>query len=198
MAIENIIKKIERDNREKVEGITGEAESKAEEIRADYRKQGEELKEELDEKFRRKADEHRRQIIVSEQLELRKKMLGVKREILEEFYEQARNKIEELSGEEYAAFIKKLILSRAVTGREEILIPEGHKEIFDDAFIDSLNGEFGEGSFRVSPAEGDFSWGFRLREKDRLVDLSLDSFFREVIEDLEPEVAAILFAKGNG
>lgn len=203
MSIENILGKIEKENRERVNRIIGGAESRAEEIEKDYRREVEQLREKLKKKFRGKADEHRRQIIVSEQLEQRKKLLGEKRRILEDFYSDARDRIRSMSGDEYAAFIRKLILERAVTGNEEIVIPSGHEDVFTDSFIESLNKEFGgENGFSVSSERGDFSWGFILREKDRKIDLSLERFFRELVDDIEAEAARILFsdsgAEGGG
>ncbi|MFO7915564.1 MAG: V-type ATP synthase subunit E family protein [Candidatus Krumholzibacteriales bacterium] len=198
MAIEDILSRIERENREKVSSIIGKAESKADEIKEDYSRKADKLRGELDEKFRRKADEHRRQIVVSERLDLRKKLLSEKRDILEEFYGKARDKISSMSGEEYAGFIRKLILKRAVTGKEEIVIPAAHRDIFTGEFVSSLNDEFGGGSFSVSPGEGDLTWGVILRQKDRLIDLSLESFLRELIDRTEPEAARILFSEGDG
>ena len=198
MAIEDILSRIEQENRKKVESIIARAEAKADEIKEGYSREAEELREELEHKFRRKADEHRRQIVVSEQLELRKKLLGVKRDILEEFYGRVRDKISSMTGEEYAGFIRKLILERAVTGNEEILIPGNHRQVFTEEFVSSLNDDFGKGNFSVSEQDGDFAWGVILREKDRLIDLSLDSFFRELTDQVEPEVARILFSREEG
>ncbi|MBD3178126.1 MAG: hypothetical protein GF417_00220 [Candidatus Latescibacteria bacterium] len=197
MAIENILEKIEQDNRERASGIISEAESRADELRDKYRLEADELRARLEDRFREKAREHRRQMVVSEQLELRKKLLGEKRRILEDFYNTARDEIRSMSGDRYAGFIRKLILERAVTGNEEIVIPPAHRKIFSDKFVDSLNREYGNGSFTVSPDEGDFEWGFILREKDRLVDMSLESFFGELVEDIEPEVARILFSQSG-
>ncbi|MCK4550152.1 MAG: hypothetical protein KAU49_08270, partial [Candidatus Krumholzibacteria bacterium] len=108
----------------------------------------------------------------------------------------ARKNIAALAGEDYLALIRALVISRAISGAEEIVPGAGQTALLSSDFLTKLNGEYpGGGKFTISAEEGAFEWGVVLREGRRTVDLSLGTVFDQVMDRIEPEVSAILFQK---
>jgi V/A-type H+-transporting ATPase subunit E len=195
MSIENILKRIDEETESAVRAIIDKAEEEASHIERDYEARASALGERLELRARKRVEEEERRIIVNEQLELRKSVLARKRQILEELYGEARKKLEEISGDEYLDLLRSLIIKKAVTGREELVVPEKHREYFTPEYIASVNKLLpGGGSLSVSPGAGDFSWGVVLREGRRVVDLTLDVLFKQLQDKVESKVAAILFS----
>jgi V/A-type H+-transporting ATPase subunit E len=196
MSIENILKRIEEETAAAVDEIISEAESEAGNIREDYAAQAGELKEKLERRARARAEEEARRLLVNEELQLRKVLLEKKWEILDNLYAEAAKRIESLEKDEYLEFLRKMIIRRATSFEEEIVVPEGQREIFGKAFLDSLNKSVRdkEGTFHVSDEPGDFSWGVVLREGKRRVDLTLEVLITQLRYRIEPNIAAVLFA----
>ncbi|MCD6379485.1 V-type ATP synthase subunit E [bacterium] len=194
MSIENILSTIDEEARSDVGGIISKAEAEAEKIGKEYANRTKKLSAKLKKESEKKAKEQHRRMIVNEQLELRKSLLSKKHEILDIFYEKARKKIEEIPREDYIKFIGRLILDRAISGSEEIIVSKEQREVFDSDFLKSLNKSFpGGGNFTLSDSDTDFTWGVVLKEKKRVIDLSFDVLFKQVTERVESQVAALLF-----
>jgi len=194
MSIEKILSKIDEDSRAAVESALERAGKEASILSARYVRRAEELGDGLRSRAEKKAAEEKRRLLVSEQLELRKADLIRRREILSKLYDEARKAIAALSGEEYLSLIRALIVSRAISGSEEIVPAAGQTAKLSSDFLKKLNGEYpGGGSFTIAAEEGAFQWGVVLREGRRTIDLSLGTVFDQVMDRIEPEVAAILF-----
>lgn len=196
MSIENILKRIEEETTAAVGEIISEAESEAEKIREDYAAEAGELKVELERQARAKAEEEQRRLLVNEELRLRKELLERKREILDALYAEVAERVESLERDEYLELMKMMILRRATSFEEEIIVPEDQREVFGKTFPDSLNKTAGgkKGALSISDDTGDFSWGVILREGKRRVDLTLDVLIAQLRDRIEPDIAAVLFA----
>ncbi len=196
MSIENILKRIEEEAEAAVGLIIGEAETEAEKIRKEFAAQADELKEKLEQRARIRAEEEERRLLVNEELRLRKQLLNKKREILDALYIEAVNRIASLETGEYLDLMKKLIIKRATSFGEEIIVPEDQRKIFGKEFIDSLNQSVRgkKGTFSISDDPGDFSWGVVLKERKRRVDLTLDVLIAQLRDRIESDIAAALFA----
>lgn len=196
MSIENILDKIEKETEAAVEEIIREAKEEAAKIGKEYQKKAEDLSDKLMKEAERRADEETRRLIVNERLELRKGLLEKKREVFDGFFEAAKKEIEGMAKDDYIAFIRRLIVDKAATGKEEIVVSSKQADIYPDDFADTLNSSFkGDSAFKISDQSDEFAWGVILREGKRVVDLSLDSLFKEISEDMEPEIAGLLFSK---
>jgi len=194
MSIENILSKIDEDSRAAVATALEHAGKEAAALSVLYTRRAEELEAGLSSRAEKKAAEEKRRLLVSEQLELRKAGLVRRREILSDLYDEARKNIEALSGEDYLALIRTLVISRAISGAEEIVPAAGQAALLSSDFLTKLNGEYsGGGKFTVAAEEGAFEWGVVLREGRRTVDLSLGTVFDQVMDRIEPEVSAIMF-----
>jgi len=197
MSIENILKRIEEETEASGREILRAAEAEAAGIRERYEKAADKLRGELSGRAVKKAEEEKRRLIVNEQLELKKALLAKKREILEDVYAEARERAVDLSDSEYIELMKALVLAKAVTGTEEIVVPAERRELFDGEFLAKLNRENAGGGFSYAKERGDFEWGVVLKERKRVVDLSLDVLFEQLRERVEPKIASVLFSEDN-
>ena len=196
MSIDKILSRIDEESAEAVREIISRAEEEAAAVSREYAARAGELGAALEAKAEKKAAEEKRRLLVSEKLELRKAALVKKREILSTLYEDAKKRIEGLSGEDYLSLMQALVISAAVSGGEEIVPAAGQGHLFDAAFIGKLNDAFpGGGNFTVASEEGSFKWGVVLREGRHRVDLSLETVFEQIVDRIEPEVSAILFGE---
>ncbi|MBN2184358.1 MAG: V-type ATP synthase subunit E [Candidatus Krumholzibacteriota bacterium] len=196
MSIEKIFERITGDAERSAKEILDAAEQEASAVEKDYLEKAEALRTRLRSYAEKKADEEERHLIVNEQLELKKVVLRKKREILESLYEEGKKKIIGLPAEESGKILSDLILNKAISGREEIVISASQEKIFSDRFISGLNDRFeGGGKFSLSAERGEFPWGVVLREGRRVVDLSLEVIFDQLKEKIEPKIAAMLFAE---
>lgn len=193
MSIENIIQRIAEEAAASAAETAERATERAAAIREEYEKRAAALAEELARAYRERAVVEERRLVVAEELELRKQLLERKREVLAEVYREARNRIEGLPPAEYLDLVRSLVLRNAASGREEIVVPAAHRQLFTPAFIDSLNRARGGASFRIADEPGAFAWGVVLREGRRLVDLTSDVIFRQLAARIEARVAAVLF-----
>lgn len=198
MSIENILDRIGTEAEESAREITTRATAEAGAIEREHAKKAEKLKAELDGKAHTRAIEEEKRLIVSEQLELRKTLLAKKREILDQLYMKAADRLESISGGDFQQLMQELIVAGAISGTEEIVVASKQKKFFTPEFIDKLNGAYpGTGSFTVADVTGDFSWGVVLREGKRVVDLSLDVLFEQLKEKVESDIAGALFSEGK-
>jgi vacuolar-type H+-ATPase subunit E/Vma4 len=194
MSIENILSKIDEDSRKAVSAALARAGEEAAALSAQYARRAGELEAGLRARAEKKAAEEKRRLLVSEQLELRKAGLIKRREILSDLYDEAKKSIAALAGEDYLALIRTLVISRAISGNEEIVPAKGQTALFTPDFLKKLNSEYpGGGSFTIAADEGDFDWGVVLKKDRRAIDLSLDTVFDQVMDRIEPEVSEILF-----
>ncbi len=193
MSIENILKRIGDEAEGEAHAKRQAAEARAAAIREEYERGAAALAGELERAYREKAAVEERRLVVAEELELRKKLLERKREILAEIYREARNRVEGLPPAEYLDLMRSLILRNAASGREEIVVPAAHRQLFTPAFVDALNRARDGASFRLADEPGGFAWGVVLREGQRLVDLTSDVIFRQLAARSEARVAAALF-----
>lgn len=193
MSIEHILKRIEEEAENEARAKLRAAEERAAAIRGEYERGAAALAEELARAYGEKAAVEERRLVVAEELELRKQLLERKRAILAEVYREARNRVEGLPPAEYLDLVRSLVLRNAASGREEIVVPAAHRQLFTPAFVDALNRARPGASFRLADEPGAFAWGVVLREGQRLVDLTSDVIFRQLAARVEARVAAALF-----
>ena len=198
MSIENILKRMNEETEASEREALQRAETEASRIRERYEKTAEKLRGELSGRAGKKAEEEERRLIVNEQLELKKALLAKKREILEEVYAEARKRAMNLSDSDYVELMKALVLAKTISGNEEIIVPAERYKLFDKDFLIYLNREHtGGGGFSYAKERGEFSWGIVLKEGKRIVDLSLDVLFEQLVERVEPKIASVLFPVNN-
>lgn len=198
MALKDILKKIVDDAHKEAAKIKAEAE-KAE---ADIIKEAEErahLKgEEILNKAKVQADLERQRILSNARLEAKKELLSTKRRLIDKVFEEARDTFVKLEKEEVQKVYKRALLEEVDTGEEVVVIGEAEKARITEGFIKEMNkalsskNKKGNLTLEISRSEGEDA-GFLLKGKRTQFDSTLSSLIATVREDIEPEVAKILF-----
>lgn len=199
MAIDDILKRIDEEAEARCGEVRDEARRAADAVRDEYEEKAERLAEELRLRAEKRAREEERRLIVNERLALRKELLTRKRALLDALCEKALRRIGELPRDRYRELMTALILDKAVSGAEEIIVPADQRDLFGDTFLTDLNDAYpGGGRFTLASAAGDFTWGVVLREGKRVIDLTLAVLFEQLRERIEPDIAAVIFPAEDG
>lgn len=179
------------------EKIINEAKTQAKDIEAKYENQASQLLDSILEKARKAAEEKKRRIISMAELENRKALLKAKQEIIDEVFERAKEKIKALPDEQYQDLIADMLMKSIITGNEEIIISESDRQRITPEFIQEINKRLKDmgkqGNLRISDASRDMIGGFILKSKDVEINSTFDSLIKMEREELETEIAKILF-----
>lgn len=194
--VEKLISSIIEEAQEEAEGTLAEANQKAEKLKQEINKAAEHnVKETLDNAHKNGTEKKKRMLAVYG-LELRKELLTVKREALNEAYEKALIKLSQLNKEEYLALVKKLLLKIVSTGTESVSVSSEEKYI-DAAFLDTVNAELKAsgkaGDLKMSREKANIKNGFVLKQCGLIIDCSFDTLIKELRDSTESQVAQILF-----
>jgi len=194
------------DSKQVTEKILSEAQSQADKIKeqADekVRQERQKLQTELDsfnEETRRLVkqalEEAKSRTLAWARMEIAKKLLRTRKDLLDETFAAAAEKIKNMSAKDYQQLMEKLILSAVNTGDEEIIIDKNEKRI-DAAFVERLNAKLSQnsrGNLKIADSKADIEAGFILQKGRARVNGSLAVLLAAAKEKLETELAAQLF-----
>jgi V/A-type H+/Na+-transporting ATPase subunit E len=195
MNAEQVVNKILAQANAEAERILAEAKDKAAEQQkqtdaelADFEKQTQQMAQAA-------ADDKLRRMLAGARMAHAKQVLGVKAELLNEVFAQARQKLDQLPDEQYLALMKAL-MSRAIeTGDEEVIVGKTEKRINED-FIKKVNRDLGtgfKGNLRLGTQRADFGGGFLLSRGRVQVNVSTDVLIGQARERMEMKLADALF-----
>jgi vacuolar-type H+-ATPase subunit E/Vma4 len=194
------------DSKQVTEKILSEAQSQADKIKeqADekVRQERQKLQTELDnfnEETRRLVkqalEEAKSRTLAWARMEIAKKLLRTRKDLLDETFAAAAEKIKNMSAKDYQQLMEKLILSAVNTGDEEIIIDKNEKRI-DAAFVERLNAKLSQnsrGNLKIADSKAYIEAGFILQKGRARVNGSLAVLLAAAKEKLETELAAQLF-----
>jgi len=131
------------------------------------------------------------------QLENRKAVLQAKQQIIDEVFERAKTSLQNMPDEKYKSLIESMLLKSDLSGNEELIISEHDRNRITPEFIqkinDTLKGMGKEGNLRISKTFGNMIGGFILKSQDLEINCTFDSLIDMEREELETEIAKILF-----
>lgn len=135
--------------------------------------------------------------LISE-LDARKAALHAKREVMDEAYAKAFDRLCGLQPEKRVAFIRKLILKYAPAPEITLTLTKDDAPYFDAQTVAAIERElsdkFGKSSaVKVSGKAGKFRGGVFMESKVCDVDASFEALFEELRRGTEAEVSRILF-----
>ena len=197
MSVDNIIARIMADT----EAQAAETKAQAEERALD-------LKEKLLLQARQKAGEiakqadldieeiDRRQSLIAE-LENRKSILAVRRQVLDQTFELAEKKLLELPEDKWETLLTRCIMDACETGEEKLCVPEQDKGKYHNYFLEKLNNELKAqgkaGNLSLADKSASFSGGVLVIGKDGDYDASFASILKSVRAEFEKQAADMLF-----
>lgn len=197
--IDRIKEQILEDARAEAERIIREAEDKVRALKEKKSEEANALKGKLMEESSLKAQERKRRMITAANLEIRKNILAVKQEMINKVLEEALKAIEQMPVAEYRSIISNMLLDTVVTGDETVIFSERDKDRLDAGFIAGVNIKLKEqgkkGQLKLGQAAGNFRSGFILISSGLEINNSFESIIRMNRNEMESEIAGILFGE---
>lgn len=144
----------------------------------------------------RKAGEEvvRRRLTVAD-LEEKKLLLSAKKQAVDEAFEESLKKLLALPKEEYTALVGSMIASAADDG-DVVVISENDKNVLTKAVFDKISAKIGK-KLTLSDTFGNFRGGVMLLGKGVDKNLTFESELALLRDEVEPEVAKIMFSNGK-
>ena len=190
--VKNITSKIIKDAEAGQENILDAAEEEKNKILSKKASAANEIAQEILQKAEADAKSKKERVISSAKLKVRNNKLAAKQEIIDEVFEKSINKLTELSKEQFLNFVKNSILSMNLTGKQTLILNETGLKFVDDSFIDELNKE-AKATIALSKTAGNFKGGFILENNGIEINSTYEALVSSLRDELEFEVAKVLF-----
>lgn len=195
--VEKIKEKILLDSEAKASSIAADAQKQAAEIIEKAKHRAAVRAEEIQKKAAAEAADKIKISSSMQELEMRKDMLATKQELIETVFKNALTALSSMDSSEYLAILQKLIISAVETGEEEIVLSKGDTGKMPVDFIDRVNESLEKvgkrGSLKLADTSSEIAGGFILRASGVEINYSFEALLRMYRDEIEPEVAAILF-----
>jgi len=191
MSLAQITEKIKGDAMREAEEILSQAQAQAELITQRAAEEVDAIKSSFMRRFEVERPEifHRREIVAA--LDVNKMMLKSKRDLIEDVYMLALEKMKNLEHADYLAFCETLLDKAVLTKEEEIQIAADEKHL-DQPWLDSYNDRHGT-KLVFSAAKPQIAGGFIL-VRDRIsTNCSWDMLIQVAREKQESDVVKRLF-----
>ena len=131
----------------------------------------------------------RRRIVVD--LDVKRLLLGAKRHLIQDVFDSALVKLQNMESGPYLQFCEKLLLQAIETGEEEIRVSKEEKYL-DEKWLDDFNAKHGK-RIVFSTEKLPIAGGFLLSKGRIHVNCSWDSLIQVMQENREAEVVKRLF-----
>jgi V/A-type H+-transporting ATPase subunit E len=199
------VEKLKHKIMEEAEGeaakITGEASEQAGAIKAEAEGEAERIAEEGESRAEAEAAEHVRRKVSLRELEMRKALLREKGKVLDEVFRRALEELRRRDREGSYGLTRDLLVKTIESGDEEIVLSREDRSAVGGSFIQDINERVKQGGKRgeVKLAEEtrDIKGGFILRRGRVEVNASFETLLEMLKDDVETEVAGILFGSGK-
>jgi V/A-type H+/Na+-transporting ATPase subunit E len=195
--IDRIKEQILQDSQAKANSILDDAKKQATELIEKANTDASRKSEEIQKKASADASEKLRISRSMLELEMRKDILSTKQQLIEEVFQKALDSLSKMENNEYEAILYKLIVDAVETGEEEILLSKHDKNRLPGDFGNKLNQVLVQagkkGNLKLSDEARDIMGGFVLKTKGVEINYSFEALLRMDRDEIEPEVAAILF-----
>ncbi|HID95991.1 MAG TPA: hypothetical protein EYP53_08055 [Candidatus Latescibacteria bacterium] len=197
MAVEAIIDKIMADAKAEAEEIKQKAEKEIEKIKEEQRANIERIRVSAEEEGKIQAEEEKRRLISAAELDQRQRLLREKQDLIEETFKRAMKRVIEMGRDDYCRLIEALLIKAVDDGDEEVIISPKDEDRITQELLERVNLKLSEdgrkGQLKLSDKTREMAGGFVLTKGRKEVNCSLESIFSLAREELEGEVAGILF-----
>jgi len=194
---DRIIQRILDDANARAESIKADARDQAKAIENEAREKASRKEEQILEQAKKDAEEQKRRIIGVAQLEARKDLLAAKQEMIGKAFEMALEHLLNQDGRAYFSMIHDMLLEYVETGTEKVMFSTGDLARIPDNFWQEVNEALlkqgKKGELKLSDEPRDIRGGFILQTDGVEINCSFESLLEMKRDELEPEVAAVLF-----
>lgn len=190
--MERIRESILAEARTQAEAIIKEAEDKVKEMESQAEKRAEELTKNRFERAEVEAQEAQKRMLSMAELELKKQSLEAKQSIIDQAFDKALVKLNNLPEEKYAAMIVTALGSVGIKGGEELIVPLKDREKFQKGLLKKINDKLGF-ELKLSDEDRGIQGGFIVKVDGVEINNSFETLLRMEREKVESEIADILF-----
>ena len=172
---------MQQENEDKINTITAEAESAAEQESLELLARG-----------RRAAEERRERLSSSAAVECRKLELAAKQEVLEQAFQLALDDLCALPAEQYQQLLVALLKKASTTGREQVIFSPKDRQALGRQTVDTANAAM-SAHLTLSEQTRPIRGGFILADGDVELNCAFETLVRLQREKLEKAAVQILF-----
>ncbi|QCX33010.1 hypothetical protein FDN13_04390 [Caloramator sp. E03] len=197
--VDNLKNRLLEDDRKRAAEIENDAKSKADEVINAAKLKADEILEDIKQRAEKDGREKKDRLIARAQLDARNLILSAKQQVIDKVFSLVIERVSSMNNDEYANFIKKLLINNVETGDEEVIFSSKDKERINTNIIDEVNAELKRqgknGNLKLSSEVRNILSGFILKKGGLEINCSIDSQIRAFRENLEGEIATLLFSK---
>ncbi len=198
MSAEKITAKILADAQAEAQKIREEAQKRAKEIISRAKKEVGQITEEAQKEAQAQAVEEKKRVLSRAEMEVKRGSLKEKQVLIGKVFELALQRVEGMKGGEYSKLMEDLLLKAVEDGDEEVIISEETKGKLGGGFLERVNQRLRtggkKGGLSLAEENRQIGSGFILRKGKKEVNCSFESLLGSKREELEGEVARILFS----
>ncbi len=197
MALQDIIEKIISDAKAEANQIVSRAEEEAKRRIEDKKKEIEKEFEKVKGKIKEEAQTHKMRLIQIASLELKKKVLAKKQELINRLFSELENKLLSLPEDKYINFLANRIAEASETGEEEIILNQNDKEKIGKKLVEKVNSILNKngkrGNLILSESTANIKGGFILKSGKSQINGSIEYILKQIREEKLTEIAKKLF-----
>ncbi|SKA90785.1 V/A-type H+-transporting ATPase subunit E [Caloramator quimbayensis] len=197
--IDNLKNRLLEDDKKRAAEIENEAKVKADEIINGAKLKASDILEDIKQRAEKDGKERKERLIARAQLDARNSILKAKQQAIDKVFSLVIERVSSMNKTEYEDFIKKLLINNVETGEEEVIFSNNDKERINSNVIDEVNNELKRqgknGNLKLSSDTRNILSGFILKRGGLEINCSIDSQIRAFRENLEGEIATLLFSK---
>jgi len=198
MSAEKITAKILADAQAEAQKIREEAQKRAKEIISRAKKEVGQIREEAQKEAQAQTVEEKKRVLSRAEMEVKRSALKEKQVLIGKVFELALQRVEGMKGGEYSKLMEDLLLKAVEDGDEEVIISEETKGKLGGGFLERVNQRLRtggkKGGLSLAEERRQIDSGFILRKGKKEVNCSFESLLGSKREELEGEVARILFS----
>lgn len=195
--IDNLKSKLLGDYEKEALEIKNQAKVKADEIILAANEKASYIDKEAKAKAERDGKDLKDRIISRAQLNARNDVLQLKQDIIQRILNIASEKVNNMDKVQYENFVENILLNSELTGDEEVILSNKDKTRIDKSLIERVNkkllGQGKMGNLKISEKTADMPSGFLLAKGGLEMNYSIESQIRMMQEELESDIAALLF-----
>ena len=196
MEAEQVVEKILSEARKEAELISEQSQQQQQHLQQELEQELAEYNEQTAELAQKAGKDQKEHLLSSARMDIGKRMLGEKRNVLNEVFKRAREEFKNLPDNEYVDIITKLMLKDVETGDEEVIVDPNENRI-NHKFIKEINRQLGtgfKGNLKLSERKEHIEAGYILQRGKIKNNASLDVLISEARNELEIELANLLFS----
>lgn len=202
MGLDKILEKVDSDARAEAERIEAQAKQQAQAILKAAEQKGQALAAEIAAKAMSQAEEQARRIITLAGLDARRRGLDAKQGLIEQAFDEAESRLAGMPDREYCDLIRRMLLGAVKNGDEEVVLSKRDLTRITPSLIAEVNEALvasgRKGAIKISGSTREMLGGFVLVDGKVESNNTFDVALRLKRDDLEPEIAGVLFGETGG